>query len=699
MTILNDLIPDNLLYALGWTLVHSIWQLVLIGGALWLLLKLFARRSPTFKYVVAMCSLGFTLLLALGTFFYQLTIQAPDSLFDKVTLDAMVLSQMNEASTLSSESFVPRIIHWIEIQLPLLVNFWFLGALLFLFRLVNSLSEIRVLRKSSTLNEDLNLNDIVKRLSSKIGVSKKVQLRITDLGQSPITFGYLKPVILIPAGLLFQLSPSQLEAIIAHELAHVKRNDYLANLIQSSLEVVFFYHPCFWWMSQTVKELRENASDDLAVSAGVSAKELAFGLAEVLNFAKQNPPELALAAGKKRNPTLQRIKRIMGYPAQTYPQNPIISIPMLITLILSAGLIASAQQDVPAKTDKVEPIAQVVVKNTVEKLVPKVIEATKDTVDKKVEKVIITDGVPVWVNEENEVIDPKDKKVYRIQVQGDTIIHKGKPMVWKSDKKGTFVYKFNGEEVIIENMPELELAPMPEFPKEAMAPMMDFEIAVAPQMDFEMAPVPDFDFEMAPVPDFEMAPMPPMEFGEGFAPMVFEFKNGQDWAFSTKDTIGMTKAEKEKWQKDMELRAEEMAKRAEEWAAKWEENGAEYELKMKEWEKSMAPKMKEFEKRMEEWQKAYEPKLKEFEKKMEEWQKANEPKMQEFEAKMKAWQEENEPLLKDYEEKMKAWEKEMQPKMEEYQRKMEAWQKENAAKIEEFQKKLQEELKKKDDNQ
>ncbi|WP_373396797.1 hypothetical protein V8V91_19085 [Algoriphagus halophilus] len=95
---------------------------------------------------------------------------------------------------------------------------------------------------------------------------------------------------------------------------------------------------------------------------------------------------------KKRNPTLQRIKRIMGYPAQTYPQNPIISIPMLITLILSAGLIASAQQDVPAKTDKVEPIAQVVVKNTVEKLVPKVIEATKDTVDKKVEKVIITDG-------------------------------------------------------------------------------------------------------------------------------------------------------------------------------------------------------------------------------------------------------------------------------------------------------------------
>jgi beta-lactamase regulating signal transducer with metallopeptidase domain len=693
MTILNDLIPDDLLYALGWTLVHSIWQLVVIGAMLWVMLKLFSQRSPAFKYTIALGALGLSFLVAVSTFIYQLSSQAPASLFDKVVFDAMVLDQSAQASSSSVESLFPMLIHWIEIQLPILVNFWFVGALLFMFRLFNSLSEIRLLRKSSTANLDSDLDQMMLKVGKRLRISKSVQLRITELGQSPITFGFLKPIILIPAGLIFQLSPSQLEAIIAHEMAHVKRNDYLANLLQSSLEVVFFYHPCFWWMSQTVKELRENASDDLAVSAGVSAKELAFGLAEVLNFAKQNPPELALAAGKRRNPTLQRIKRIMGYPAQTYPQNPIISIPMLITLILSAGLMASAQQDVPAKAEKVQPITEVSVATVVAPKVTSTVKAVKDSV----EKVIITDGIPVWVNENNEVIDFKDRKEYRIQVKGDTIIKEGDTVIMKGNKKGTFIYKHNGETVILENMPELELTPMPEFPEGPMAPMMDFEIAVAPHMDFEMAPAPDFEFEMAPMPpmNFEMAPMPPMEFEgiEGF----WEF-TGLDWNDFHKDTVGMTKAQKEQWKKEMEMRAAEMDKKAAEWQKTIEPKMKEFEAKMKEWEKENEPRMKQYEEKMKEWEKANEPKMKEFEMKMEQWQKAYEPKLKEFEARMQEWQKASEPKMKEFEAKMKAWEKEMQPKMEEYQRKMEIWQKENAAKIEEYQKRLQEELKKKDDN-
>lgn len=693
MTILNDLIPDNLLYALGWTLVHSIWQLVVIGAALWLSLKVFAKRSPNFKYNMALGSLGLSLFVAFGTFLYQMASQAPASIFDKMVLEAMILEQSTQVSSMSVEAFIPRMIFWIETQLPLLVNFWFLGALLFMFRLFNSLSEIRLLRKSSNLNLNPELNQMMEEVGSRLGLRKKVQLRITEFGQSPITFGFLKPIVLIPAGLIFQLSPSQLEAIIAHELAHVKRNDYLANLIQSSLEVVFFYHPCFWWMSQTVKELRENASDDLAVSAGVSAKELAYGLAEVLNFAKQNPPELALAAGKKRNPTLQRIKRIMGYPAQTYPQNPIISIPMLITLILSAGLMASAQQDVPANAEKVQPITEVAVASV---LAPKISSTVKDSIERKVEKVIITDEAPVWVNSENEVIELKDRKEYRIQIKEDTIIRSGDTVIMKGNKKGTFVYKFDGKTIVLENMPELELSPMPEFPKDAMAPVMDFELAIAPEMDFEIAPAPDFEFEMAPMPpmQFEMAPMPPMEFEgmEGF----WDF--GSDWEMMQKDTVGMTKAEKEKWQKDMKARAAEMEKKAAEWERTMEPKMKEFEEKMKAWEKENQPRMKEYEQKMKEWEQANEPKMKEFEKKMQEWQNAYEPKMKEFEAKMQEWQKSNEPKLKEFEEKMKSWEKEMQPKMEEYQRKMEVWQKENAAKIQEFQKRLQEELQKKNDN-
>ncbi|MDR7131205.1 beta-lactamase regulating signal transducer with metallopeptidase domain [Algoriphagus sp. 4150] len=628
MNLLNDWISESLLYSMGWTLVHSLWQLVLVGAALWLLLKVFHKSSPRVKYNLALGSLGVSLLCAIATFIYELSSFSPAPLLGRMAFEGLVLNEIQASATLGVEDIIIMLINWIELQLPLLVNFWFVGALLFLFRLFNSLSEIRMLRKSSADPRDFQLEEMLSRLMEKMKVAKKVEIKLTSYGLSPVTFGYLKPIILIPAGLIFQLAPSQLEAIIAHELAHVKRHDYLANLLQSAMEVLFFYHPCYWWMNQTVKELRENAADDIAVKAGISPRELACSLAEVLNFANQNPPELALAAARKRNPTLQRIRRMLGHSAQTYPQNPIISIPMLLTLLLSAGLMATAQQDIPVSIEKTNPIS-----------------VSVSTTEDLAEEVAIDLTINANVN-----------------VCADTVISKSDTVIIKDSNKGSHVYQYNGKTIILEDMPALELPPMPSFPAEAIMPVMDFIMPAMPVMDFEMVPVPGFDMGAMPA-------------------MAVEFAGSPDFSFFAQDTAGMTKGEKEKWAKKMEFKANEMAEKAEEWAAKWEENNA------------------GFEEKMQAWQKEFEPKMQEFEKKMAEWQKNHEPRMKEFEAKMKAWQDANEPKMKDYEEKMKAWEKEMQPKMEEYQRKMEIWQKENATKIEEYQKKLEEELKKKDDNE
>lgn len=688
MDLLNDWVAESILYATGWTLVHSLWQLVIISASFWLLLKIFGKRSAAFKYNLGLAALGLTLLTALGTFIYETSIYTPAPLFERINMAFVGAQGMEGSASYGADGFITKVVGWIEIQLPLLVNFWFLGALLFLFRLFNSLSEVRTLRKSSSDPQDFQLEKMLYRLMGKMNVSKNVEIRLTSYGVSPITFGYLKPIILIPAGLILHLTPVQLEAIIAHELAHVKRNDYLINLFQSALEVLFFYHPCYWWMNQTVKELRENAADDLAVQVGVVPKELAYSLAEVLNFAKQNPPELALAAGKRRNPTLQRIKRILGHPAQTYPQNPIISIPMLLTLLLSAGLMATAQQDVSVSVEKVNPVTidvntelqaiaevekNITVNTNVNSNINTILNVSLDTiVENEVKKVVITDGKPVYVNVNNEVIEHKYAKPLHIQIKGDTIITKGDTVILKNNKNGSYVYRKNGEVLILEDIPALELTPMPPFPAGAMAPVADFAFAA----------IPDMNFEMAPVPAFDMSSMPTMVFETADYPMIFEFdgKNGPG-VFYNADTIkNMTPEQKVKVAKNLEALSVEWAKVA--------------ELKAKEWE----AQQEEFGAKMEEWQKEMEPKMKEFEKKMEAWQKANEPKMKEFEAKMEAWQESNEPKMKEYEAKMKAWEKEMQPKMEEYQRKMEIWQKENAAKIEAYQKKLEEQLKKKDDN-
>ncbi len=634
MNLLNDLIPENLLYAMGWTLVHSIWQLIIIGTAFWLGLKIFRKNSPAFKYNLGLGLMAFSLLLTSATFFYELSLFNPKEISEiwmAMTVDA---ANSTSFSISNSGNFLDEVILWIDLQLPLLVNIWFLGAVLFLFRLFNSLTELRILRKSANSPENESLQNAFSYWVNKLHISRKVKLKITPNGHSPVTFGFFKPIVLIPLGLIFHLSPTQLEAIIAHELAHVKRYDYLVNLGQCCMEILFFYHPSFWWMSQTIKELRENAADDLAVQSGISPSELAYSLAEVLNFAKQNTPELALAAGKRRNPTLQRIKRILGYPAQTYPQNPIISIPMLLTLILSAGLMASAQQDSPNEMAEIQP--DVLIENPI----INGLNPMHDTSGAK----------PDW--EENDTAKNDITHAFHYRVSGDTLIYNKDTLIMRGDTvirngKGHYIFK---------NVPDMNWESMPEmawdFPEPPVAP--------------EMPEMPMAFFEMSPMPP--MAEMPPMpEFGEF---MFFDKENGgakyymnnKAPFFIHSDTSKMTKAEKEKWVKEWEAKANEWAKRSEE--------------AMKEWE----PKLKEWEAKMEAWQKSNEPKMKEFEAKMEEWQKANQPKMEEFQRKMEEWQ------------------KAYQPKMEEFQRKMEIWQKENAEKMEEFQRKLMEQFKKEDNS-
>jgi len=659
MNYLNDWIPENLLNALGWTLVHSLWQLAIIGGLLWVLLKFSAKKSPGFKYNLALGTLGFTVVLTLSTFIFQLSIPE-EILISGAWMDSV--EGMSEAGLAISESSARSLlgitIHWIESQLPLLVNFWFVGAVLFLIRLFSNFSELRSLRKTSIPTADFQLEKSFYRLLAKFNISKDVDLRLTGKSSSPVTFGFLKPVILIPAGIVFHLPAEQLEAILAHELAHIKRNDYLINFCQSFLEVLFFYHPSFWWMSQTVKELRENAADDLVVEAGISPEVLAHGLAEVLAFSKQNPPELSLAAAKRRNPTLQRIKRILGHPAQTYPQNPIISIPMLLSLLLSAGLIANAQQDTPVIVEEVKPM-----------ILQNIPSANNGEV---IERLDLTSQALVSVDTNLDV-----KKEVNLEQLSEVILEEPEePVVlfWDAEKStGTNVEKesskrikyflsedtlYSGKDTIVINGKNTYF----------IDPSSDFDFEDMPYL--ELPELPEFDMEIgfgAFMPEMSTMPSFELELGEFFSdpdfPMIFEMENFQGGNFfNFSDTTEMTKKEREDWIKKME-------KESQKWAEEMEKNAAK-------WEKEMGPKMKEFEEKIKVWQEENEPKMKEFQKKVEEWQKAQEPKMKEFQEKMKAWQEEQ------------------QPKIEEFQRKMEVWQKENEEKMKELQKKLEEAAKK-----
>jgi beta-lactamase regulating signal transducer with metallopeptidase domain len=539
------------------------------------------------------------------------------------------------------EGLLAQGIFWTEQNLSLVVNFWFFGAILFLFRLISQFAEIRNLRKTSQPFENLEIQTLTDRLVATLGISRKIEIRTTGKAHSPLTFGVMTPVILLPFALVFQLSPAHLEAVIAHELAHVKRNDYLSNLLLSTLEVLFFFHPCYWWMSQTVKELRENAADELALKAGISSTDLANALAEVLQFASQNSPELSLAAGKKRNPTLLRIKRMLGYPTENYPQTPLISIPMVLTLFLCAGLVASAPQDpasMKASFKQNPELSDLVYLQ----------DTTRNTGNDSSRTTLIQSS-----QEMDFTLTLDDGKTYLIK--GGKLIHAG-DTVLLSPKAKAALEKLSSIQMKGEGLPAM--APMPPMP--AMAPMFPMDLmAPVPAMP-PMAPMPP----MPPIPPMPMTgfEIPPFPIMEGFEvpSQVFEGMLFQS------DTTKMSKAEKEKWRKSVKEGAENWSK--------------EFEMKAQEWE--------------EKFQKEFAPKLKEFEEKMKEWEKSNEPRMKEFESKMKAWEESQGPKLKAFEEIIKQWELANKPRMEEFQKRMEVWQKEQQARRQEFQLLLQEELKK-----
>lgn len=645
MELLENLIPEKYLFALGWMIIHTIWQIAGIGLILWLILRTFQQKSAAFKYRLSIGALLLISTLAIGSFLFHLQGKpyAEEISFTQTELDYFI----TQGDTLGSSdavgsSIIAPFADWsmiskrIETWIPFMVQLWILGAMLFLVRFGTSLADLRILSNKNHEMVDPKWMQVLEQLMDLLQLKKPIKLLKTIHLDMPVTYGVWKPVILIPASLFFQLSPVQLEAILAHELAHIKRYDYLVNLFQSLLEVIFFFHPVFWWINRTARELRENACDDMAINMGIAPKDLAHGLANVLNHAHKPNPEMAMAAAQTKNPTLDRIKRIMGVKTSPTQPTTLTSFTMMITLLIGATLMVGASDK-----QTVESWEDLMTTN----LISKTIEGNWENGFQRWDE----DTVPVKKEYKNEVdttferpLSPGETEVMDKILNESDIPWKEMGMVFKD-----MDFSFFSNEIKIG-------APM--------IPPMDFDNIPKWEFDGKMLEqmVPDADFyKTMPIPDFPM-----------IETNLYDFSFNQN--FFRNDTSKMSKEEIRKWKEKYQVEME-----------KWAEAQKEFHSKME-------PKMKEFQDKMREWEKANEPKMQEYRLKMEEWQKANEPKMKEFELKMKAWQEENQPNIEEFQNKMKIWEEENRPKMEEFQKKMEIWQKENEINVQEFQMKMKE---------
>jgi hypothetical protein len=191
--------------------------------------------------------------------------------------------------------------------MPGIVMAWFIGAAACSLRLLIGFISAAALRRSCHAPVRTEWQHTLDRLIERMHVSRRVRLLPTDRVDSPSVIGWLRPVILAPVGVLSGLAPAQVEALLAHELAHIRRHDYLVNVLQGIAESLLFYHPAVWWISNQIRAEREHCCDDLAVAASGDVLVYARALAELESM---RPAHFKAVLSANDGSLLRRIQRL-----------------------------------------------------------------------------------------------------------------------------------------------------------------------------------------------------------------------------------------------------------------------------------------------------------------------------------------------------------------------------------------------------
>lgn len=357
MKIISHLLSDSAVVAFGWTLVHSVWQ----GAALALItvfaLYLLRSYSANARYLAGVFALTFQVFISAATFVYYYFKLAAISIPAAKPISSYVPTSVTLENIKYELPVSFKLQMWLSAHISELVICWLIGAAFLLLRFAGGWIFTERLRTNAKIVMDKEWRARFGVLTARMNISQAIEFKETARILTPMVIGAFRPVVLIPIGLLSGFSTAQVEAILAHELAHIRRNDYLVNMLQSFVEVVFFFHPAIWWISEKIRTEREHCCDDIALSACGDRVSLAHALVKVAEW--QNAPQMAMAFASSKPLLLKRIQRVLGMnskPASTFGSMPVILI--AISLIIGGSIYSVAQ-----KVDKPKP--KKVIKHTV----------------------------------------------------------------------------------------------------------------------------------------------------------------------------------------------------------------------------------------------------------------------------------------------------------------------------------------------
>ena len=325
--------------AIGWTLIHFCWQAAAIAAFYRCLSLLAARGSSNTRYLLALGTLLLMAATAVGTLAFEMHSKAslpqapgtrtpvmPDSFSLLITARSELAMPGSAWQAASPDLTRSRLLMSVR-QLPvlgLIDGLWLLGVLVLSLRSLGGWCLIQRLRATLTVEAPDRVQASFRAIGSALKIHRPVLLRVSGAVTGPVTVGALRALVLLPVSALASLSPDELEVVLAHELAHVRRADFFWNLVQTLVETLFFFHPAVWWISGRIRRERELCCDDLALS--VCPRPLAYANALFeLEQQRSRIGQLSMAlSGHQPARTLgMRIARILGEPvASTGAREP-----------------------------------------------------------------------------------------------------------------------------------------------------------------------------------------------------------------------------------------------------------------------------------------------------------------------------------------------------------------------------------------
>jgi beta-lactamase regulating signal transducer with metallopeptidase domain len=317
---------------LGWTLLHFLWQGALIA-ALFAIARFFARKPGT-RYALACIALVAMVAAPFVTFGIVGSISA--------TVAGPAAPASDPVPPAVFQTYLPALSSWERI-FPWLVASWFAGVIAFSVRLIGGWFAATRMRLASASSAPPEWQRTLERLAQRMGVSRPVRLLLSGSVETPVVIGWLRPAILTPVAALTGFPAGYLEALLAHELAHIRRHDFPVNVLQKTAEALLFYHPALWWVSNQIRMERELCCDDLAVAVSGDVLTYARALAELESL---RPAHANLAVAANGGSLVNRIQRLLA-PSECHSHPlPGLGAASLASLLIVLGIfgVANAQE-------------------------------------------------------------------------------------------------------------------------------------------------------------------------------------------------------------------------------------------------------------------------------------------------------------------------------------------------------------------